>query len=215
MLERAAEAGVGGCLVASADPREHARVIATAETHGLPFALGVHPWWAEIDAGELLAAPHAIGEIGLDRLHRGFETFQVEVLRSWLAVAREHELPVVLHCVRAAPELLGILKRDGLPGRGGMVHGWVHGAPLTEAFLALGLHLSFGPGVLRSRGLHSAAGIPSDRLLLETDCPGGRGAERAEPADLVAVATAIAEARGTEVHTLLSTTGANARRLFR
>jgi TatD DNase family protein len=102
-----------------------------AETGGIAI-LGVHPWsTAELDAKGL--APwledlkqrdlRGIGEIGLDTLHGGWEN-QRRGFRDQLAIARERELPVVLHCVRAYPELLALLERDGVPRAGGMMHAW-------------------------------------------------------------------------------------------
>lgn len=211
VLQRAKAKGIEGALVAAADPQHHGRVRQVAQEHGLVYALGVHPWWAYEPADLPASPPPAIGEIGLDRLHPGFETQQVEVFRDWLGHARLLNRPVVLHCVRAAPEMLGILKRDGLPACGGMVHGWREGPVLTEAFLALGLHLSFGASLHRPKVLATAASLPLSRVLLESDCPHPHAAE---PAAVAAFAAQLGTARDIAPDEVLAITGANARRLF-
>lgn len=219
---RARSAGVGGWAVVGADPAHWERVIHTAEHTGGVALVGLHPWWVgrggELDALASLPEASGIGEIGLDQRH-GELGPQVGALRIQLGVARARDVPVALHCVRAWPELLRLLQDDGLPGAGGMVHGWAGLPWLLEAYLELGLHISIGPRVLRptaKKDRDAARRIPAERLLLETDAPESplRGQRRGEPADLVEVARAVAELRGEEPGEVLARTGANARALF-
>lgn len=176
-----------------------------AATNGIAV-LGIHPWSAAgLDLrpwlAELRVRPlRGIGEIGLDTLHPGGED-QRRVLRDQLALARERDLPVVLHCVRAYPELLAILERDGLPRAGGMAHAWSGPADQVERALRLGLHVSFGPMVLHDRAKKARASVPrvpDDRLLVETDCPNMKapGVIRGEPAHLPRVVDGVAALRG-------------------
>lgn len=230
VLARAAAAGVRGWVLCAADPARWDRVRDLAEAHGMPWTLGLHPWWeprlddAARDA--LLArlaatpTPHGVGETGLDHAVARTPEARVrqhETFRTHLALARERDVPVVVHCVRAYGKLLRAVRRDGLPAAGGMVHAWSGPAELVDDAVAVGLHLSFAAPVVRSRRLQQAlARVPADRLLLETDAPdqaldaGGRG----EPADLIRVAAEVAALRQVDRDALLARTAANARRLF-
>jgi TatD DNase family protein len=108
----------------------------------------------------------------------------------------------VLHIVRAGPEALRVLRADGLPRAGGMVHGCSLAADLVPAYLALGLQLSFGSAITRSgRAAAALRAVPDDRLLLETDCPDQplHPGTRGEPADLPSILAAAAALRGRPV----------------
>lgn len=231
VVARARAAGVGSFVLCGADPEGWDRTAGIAREVGGWACFGVHPWWAATlgaDAldpwlAELRRRPMiALGEIGLDPLRaRDPEARenQRRALREQLAVARERDLPVVLHCVRAYPELLAVLERDGLPRRGGMLHAWSGPPDQVDRAVALGLHLSFGPlvsnpGARKAR--QSAVIVPPDRLLVETDCPDGRpvGTARGEPAHLVRVIDALAALRGEEPRRLGDVAAANTRRLL-
>lgn len=210
-------AGVTGWCVAAADPADWGSLRELATRVGAQVALGLHPWFADrdprpaLDALDALPPPDAVGEIGLDRAHPGFAGRQRDALRAQLAWARQRDLPVVLHCVRAHAELLAVLRSDGLSARGGLVHGWTADAPALAPFLALGLHVSFGRHVLVSaRALRAACATPLDRLLFESDAPSGG----AEPAAIPAFAARVAAARALDAHALLERAGANARALY-
>ncbi len=211
IVARARASGVTGWVIAGTDPAAWARTLAVArETGGFP-ALGVHPWWApRVDLDTAIAdlearRPQAIGEIGLDRLKPGWER-QQKAFRAQLAVARGLNCPVILHVVRAWADVRAILRRDGLPAAGGMVHGWTGPPAAVPEAEALGLMVSFGRGLLRpGRSLESSPRVSLDRLLVETD---------GEPAGLVAVVRALAVRRGVEVGEIERVTAANALRLF-
>ncbi|MCB9664592.1 MAG: TatD family hydrolase [Alphaproteobacteria bacterium] len=227
---RARAAGITGAVIAAADPRDWDRVEAVATSLGLAWTLGVHPWWVpELDADARAAAlqalaarptPHGIGETGLDH-HRArtpeARAAQLDLLRAHLALARERDVPVVLHCVRAYPELLRVLAQDGLPAAGGMVHAWSGPAALVDEAVARGLHVSVGAPVTRSAEVAAAAvRVPAHRLLLETDCPDQplvRGT-RGEPVHLLDVAERVAALRGEPADLVLARAADAARTLF-
>lgn len=226
VCERARQSGVDGWVIAGADPQHWDRVVAVADQTGGIAVLGVHPWWTD-DATpahleSLAGRPlRGVGETGLDYARARTETgrnTQKHWLREVLAIARRRNLPVVLHCVRAWPDLVGILKRDGLPQAGGMVHGWTGDPQATRALIRLGLHVSFGPAVTRPRNhkaRRSVREVPARQLLVETDCPDQMGAERrGEPADLWRVIGAVAAAREEPEGDIARTCRDNARRLF-
>ncbi len=206
---RARAAGVTGCLIAGADPRDADRVASVANALGQPFALGVHPWWSDAvcgpDALAVLAARGdlaIVGETGLDRRNARTETAwqaQVALFRDHLALARTRGLPVVLHVVGAYPEALAWLRRDGVPAAGGMVHAWSGPVDLVAPYVALGLQLSFGGPVTRSRKvLEAALATPDEARLLESDAPDQPLAGRAasEPADVAQLVAFLSAAAG-------------------
>lgn len=225
VVEEAARAGVGSGVLAGADPADWDRVAALGTSRGWPWVIGVHPWWcADLDDAGLDAAlaslaarptPWGVGETGLDR-RRGDLALQERSLRAHLALAQERAVPVVLHIVGAYPEALAVLRDAGVPA-GGMVHSWSGPPELVDAYLALGLHLSFSASACRpGRAAKSAARVPADRLLIETDAPDQPlgPAARGVPADLVAIAEGIGTLRSVSGADLLDASAANVRRLF-
>jgi TatD DNase family protein len=173
-----------------------------------------------------LPLPQAIGELGLDG--RDLQPAspqrlapQERAFRAQLALARQLDLPLVLHVVRAHAPVLRILKGDGVPRRGGVVHSYSGSAELVADYLRLGLHISFAGPVTypEARRVHAAVkAVPSDRLLVETDAPDqtpwARRPAACEPAFLPEVLQALALHRGQPWQELAVTTEANARRLF-
>lgn len=230
IVDRAHAAGVTGWAVAGSDPAGWSRVLDVADRTGGIATLGLHPWWVdrgtpdEVDAALQrlpdLLTPHGLGEIGLDH-HTARDdqarARQLAAFRHQLALARERDLPVVLHCVRAWSELVGWLRRDGLPRAGGLLHGFTGSAQTATELQGLGLHLGVGRAAL-GRGaprlletLRQA--VLAENLVLETDGPWPDG--RGEPADLVEVAMNVASAYNCRVLDLLERAGATARSLWR
>lgn len=230
VVAHARAAGMVGAVVCASDPGGWDRTVTLAERHGLPWTLGLHPWWevdlsdadrdAALDALRDRPTPWGIGETGLD-FHRARSPEQRRRQRhttaAHLALARERDVPVVLHVVRAYPQLLGLLRDHPLPPAGGMVHSWSGAPELVAPALRRGLSLSFSSAVTRSPRLQEALRqVPDDRLLLETDCPdqplvpGTRG----QPLDLLALADHVATLRGQPVEQVLENTTRNARALF-
>lgn len=231
VVARAHASGVERWLIAAAEIADWDRVEAIARATGGTWALGIHPWAASAllpdalaDAAARLRArsPPAIGETGLDLLQAATDAErdrQRASLRVHLAIARELDRPVVLHAVHAMPELIALLRSDGLPRRGGVVHAWSGAPDAVAAVVALGLHVAFGPSILRDRAKKARGSVPlvpPDRLLLETDCPdmAPLGVERGEPAHLVAVAAQVAALRGEDPIAVWDRAAGAARALF-
>ncbi len=147
------------------------------------FAWGIHPWYIREDdfhrVSELAAAKEAgavaIGEIGLDRkIERPSFEQQARFFEAQMAVAREIDLPVIIHCRGAFNELVLSLKKTGMPRAGGLVHSFGGSAEIAAELVKYNLSFSLG-GILtyrnsrkRSRMLKS---IFPGRFLLETDSP--------------------------------------------
>jgi TatD DNase family protein len=229
VVDRMRAAGVARFLIAGSDPANWDRVLHTARRHGGLAAAGIHPWCAADidDPTDLLADLRvrdcdAIGELGLDTLHSdGSPAWerQKRVLRAQLAVARERDLPIVVHGVRAYPELLAILLRDGVPRRGGVMHAWTGHKDQLDRALSLGLHISFAAMITLGRAkkaLDAAAAVPLDRLLAETDCPNQHppGVDRGEPAHLRDVVATLARIRGEDEAVVWRATADNAARIW-
>jgi len=180
---------VAALAAADAAGRERARLW---PSYGLPpWDVGnATPAWRERLRESLAgAARPLVGEAGLDRwmlerarpddprlagLRRAPLDEQVTALRWQLALAAEHGWPVTLHCLDAWGPLLDVL-RDGprLP-RGFLLHAYGGSAELAREFAALGAYFSFNGAFLEPRQATKRAvfaGLPAERLLVETDAP--------------------------------------------
>lgn len=194
--------------------------------------VGVHPHdcgrvpeedWTTLAA--MAADPRvvAIGETGLDfHYDHSPRPIQEESFRRSLAMACAVEKPVVIHIREADDACLRILREEGVPPAGGVVHCFTGDWPRAERYLEMGLHLSVS-GVVTYRtatALREAVSrVPRDRLLVETDCPflapvPHRG-KRNEPAYVARTAEQVAELWGVPVDEVGELTSANVRRLFR
>jgi TatD DNase family protein len=217
VVARAQAAGVSHMVCCATREADWERVLELARAHAcvLPM-LGLHPWFAaEVAAGwvdrlraRVTASGAGIGECGLDfsRDRAGQEA----VFLAQLRLARELDLPLSIHCVRAWGRLTALLRATGIPAAGALVHAFSGSRETAAELQGLGLYLSFGC----TRGEPPAlASVASDRLLFETDAPGGPGEHR-EPAQVVQVAGTWARARaaGPELAVQVQE---NARHLFR
>jgi TatD DNase family protein len=185
---------------------------------------------------EELASTHkkvvAIGEIGLDYYRdRTPREIQRKLFIEQLQLARKLQLPVVIHNRQASGDLLPILRewqadlvrsQSPLVERPGVLHSFSADAQTASQAIELGFFIGItGPVTFRhSEDLRQVvAGLPLDRLLLETDSPfmaphPHRG-RRNEPAYLWHTAEKIASIRNQPLALVVETTSANARRLFK
>ena len=186
---------------------------------GVWWTAGIHPWAAcEVAPEEALAALAdrldrvvAVGELGLDhKVARSpsERAVQLQLLRAQLSLARARDLPVVLHVVRSHGAVLDVLKNDGLPRRGGLVHGFSGAPEVASAYLGLGLHLGLGALSLNPRAQRLRASLPKlpeSRIVVETD-------DSTLP--LSAIVAAVAAARHEPASKTARYTTANAEALF-
>jgi TatD DNase family protein len=231
VLARARAAGVSDIVTPAYDPQSWDAVAALAATHpGVHAALGLHPWVADraLDLDDLRArllacGAVAVGEIGLDAKIVGpGMARQVAVLRPQLRLARELDLPVILHDRGAAEHLVPLLREvyGGAPARG-VVHAFSRGPELARRYLDLGLHLGFGGAVTRTdaRARRAAAAAPPERIVLETDAPSiglqDVPAGECEPRHVHEVCLALAGLRGLTADAVAALTTENALELFR
>ncbi len=196
-------------------------------------AIGFHPYHADrLDASALellsgLAASErvvAIGEIGLD-YYRYAETSPAEQRRAFeaqLELAATLRLPVIIHNREADDDTAAILAnaRDRLPGV--IMHCFGGSAAFAGKCVEQGFHISFAGNVTfpKAEPLREAAAVvPTDRLLVETDCPylapqPVRG-KRCEPRYVHHTARCVADLKGVTLAEFAARTTSNAARLFR
>lgn len=197
-----------------------------ASDPGLYPALGLHPVYLDdhrdSDLTELARAiahrrPVAIGEIGLDYWVRALDRSRQQTLfEDQLAIARDADLPVLLHVRKAHEQVLATLKRIRV--RGGIAHAFSGGLEEARRYRDLGFALGFG-GMLtfaRSNKLRAlAAALPIDAIVLETDAPdltvAAHQGRRNSPEYLPDVLAALAQVRGEEPDWLAAQTTGNAR----
>jgi TatD DNase family protein len=239
VVQRARDAGVAHalCILAADNAVEAERALTLAQMWpALRFGIGLHPHQAAQFEGREAAveglvrsairatpATRALGEIGLD-YHYDFapRPVQQEVFRIQIRLARELDLPVVIHTRQAEDDTLAILREEGGRAVRGVLHCFTGSRRLAEEGLDLGLHISFAgiitfPKAGELRELLPV--VPDDRLLCETDSPylaptPHRG-KRNEPAWVSRVAEELAAVRRISVERLQERIAANFTALFR
>lgn len=232
VLDRAAIAGIRTIVVPGYELASSRRAVELASLHdSLYAAAGISPHEAKTSSEpameEICAlASHprsaAVGEIGLDYFHDlSPRDVQQQVLREHLALARTLNKPVIVHLRDAAADLFRIFREDGLPSAGGVMHCFTGSPEDAQEALDLGLHVSFS-GILvfaKNGEMHkSAAMIPDDRILVETDSPyltppPWRG-KRNEPSCITVTLAKLAEIRGVSAEHIAELTARNAISLF-
>ncbi len=194
-------------------------------------AAGSHPDAAdEVDASVLEAYRvlckqnpkiRAIGEIGLDYHYEDIpRDIQIRAFRDQMALARELELPVIVHEREAHEDGMRIIKE--FPDVRGVFHCYSGSAEMARQLVELGWYIGF-TGVLTfknaRKALETAAAIPLERIVLETDCPymspePFRG-RRNDPGKLYRMAQALAQLRGLSEEEVQAATMENGKRLYR
>ena len=201
--------------------------------HKYPFmyaAVGVHP----DEVGELSDERFeymkaqcqkekvvAVGEIGLDYY---WDNESHDVQKKWfikqLELARELDLPVIIHSRDAAADTLEIMKEYG-QGLRGVIHCFSYSIELAREYVKMGYHIGIGGVVTFKNGRklkEIAAEIPLDRILLETDCPylapvPFRG-KRNDSSYISYVAKEIADLKGITYEEVVAQTEKNGKDLF-
>lgn len=231
VVEHSREAGLVGIVSIGFEPSGWAPTLQLAERYDLVYpALGIHPNNADQTSADTLAQLVAfckdgrvvgLGETGLDyyREYVSHDT-QRESFRAHLGLARQLDLPVIIHNRDAHADILEILKRDG-QGTRGVMHSFSGDAAYASECLALGYMISLAGPVTFKKAVDKhevAATVPLDMLLVETDCPyltpePYRG-RRNEPAYVSYTAQAIDRIRELPYSVVAEATTANAARLF-
>ena len=240
VVTRARAAGVQQVVLPAVAAANFDAVRALAHEHDFAYALGIHPLCvdraqdADLTALRTALQTHrddprlvAVGEIGLDHFVPGLDRAQQEVFYvAQLKLAREFDLPVILHVRRSADTLLKHLRLIRV--RGGIAHAFNGSEQQALAFVALGFKLGFGGTLTFERALQIrrlARTLPLSAIVIETDAPDippawlYRDAEqrragetaRNEPGELPRIAAELAALRGITLAELADATHANAR----
>lgn len=223
--------GIGAVVNAASDVESSRAALALALRYDFLWATaGVHPHEASsLDDEALLAVEQlccsgervvALGEIGLDYFYdfapRGVQRAAFE---RQLALARELDMPVVIHSRDAAQDTLELVQKYRPQG---VIHCFSGSAELARQYAAMGMYIGF-TGVVTfpnaRKPLEAAAAVPLSKLLIETDCPylapvPFRG-KRCDSSMLPHTAAAVAAARGIAPDELIRATWENAACVYR
>jgi len=229
--QRWQSAGVCRLVHSCVNPADFPKMQAIAQHFPeVSLAVGLHPlstaeFWQDQLAEQIKTLAQsdsrivAIGETGLDFYKAENQPEQITAFQHQLAIAQDLGLPVIIHCRESAHATYEVLK--DFPNIRGVMHCWAGNPQETEWFLSLGMYISFS-GIItfkNAKQIHESSKIvPSDRLLIETDCPflaphPQRG-KRNEPALVKYVAHKLAELRQTDILEITEQTTNNAFTLF-
>ncbi len=232
VIQRAKAAGVEKMVVVGFDHETIKKAIALAEAHDFIYAaVGWHPvdaidftdedllWLEELAHHKKVVA---LGEMGLDyHWDKSPKNVQKDVFRKQIALAKKVKLPIIIHNREATDDVIAILQEEHAEEVGGIMHCFAGEVEHVEPCLDMNFYISLGGPVTFKNAKapkEVAKVVPSDRLLVETDCPflaphPHRG-KRNEPAYVRLVAEQIADLRETSIETVEQQTTANALRLF-
>jgi TatD DNase family protein len=231
-VKRAEEAGVELILVAGIDLASSEKAVSIAARYEpVKACVGIHPWnadeYGEKARGRLLELASrdgvvAISEIGLDAVGRRDRTgeyvneplpmdVQLKTFLGQLDLAKEVDLPVIVHDRMPGIEVFNHLEERDVSGLGAAIHGFDKDETYAKRFTETGAYLSISARsilVPENKGLRKAiAATPIRLLLTETD--------RGEPADVVESAREVAKLKGLTVEEAGRKATENLRRLLR
>ncbi|MGM0425780.1 MAG: TatD family hydrolase [Thermodesulfobacteriota bacterium] len=232
VIERALNGGVNRIVSVGIDRKSSADAIGLARQYGcVKAAIGYHPHHAEVctrsdldDLVKMVSEPAVVawGEIGLD-FYRGYAALeaQEQIFETQVKLARDLNLPVIIHDREAHEAVYSVLKKMGKGDRRGVIHCFSGDVTLAQAFMDLGYYISIPGTVTYKKAVtvqHVAASLPLDRLLVETDAPylapvPKRG-KRNEPFFVTYTAQEVARLRGLSLAEVARQTTKNAEYLF-
>ena len=225
--------GVGQLVNVGADMASSKEALALAKQYDfIHAALGVHPSevadlteadmdWIRSHASEEKVV--AIGEIGLD-YH--WDEPEPAAQRKWflrqIQLAREVQLPVIIHSRDAAQDTLEIMEEHCDWSQGGVIHCFSYSVEMARIYLKKGFYLGIGGVVTFKNGrklVEVVKEAPLEQLVLETDSPyltpvPNRG-KRNDSRQLTHVVDAIAQIKGISREEVIRVTEQNARRMYR
>ncbi|MDH5395269.1 MAG: TatD family hydrolase [Gammaproteobacteria bacterium] len=225
VLEQCHSLGIEKIIVPAIESATWPGLLELCRTNkGLYPALGLHPVFIEHHQAENIqqleellenTSPVAIGEIGLDFYLKELDKEKQQVLfEQQLLIAKNHDLPVILHVRKAHDQVLQCLNK--IKVKGGFCHAFNGSLQQAEKYIALGFKLGFG-GTLtyeNATKIHALAkALPLQSIVLETDAPdmvveSHRG-QRNSPAYIVDALNALAKIRNEDIHILATQTTRN------
>lgn len=165
----------------------------------------------------------AIGEIGLDYWYKPkgkakreeYVNKQKEIFEKQLDLAKEVNLPIVVHCRNAFDDLIDILSRKNIPG---VIHCFTGNKDNVESLLELGYFFGINGIIFKVNLDDSIRAIPLEKMLLETDCPylsPPNFEERNNPFSIELIIDEISKIKGISREEIIEKTTQNAKNLFR
>ncbi len=235
IAQGAQERGVSCIVIPAVERANFSTVVELAARHrNCVYALGIHPLYVERSDDSDLAALReavrlalddprfvAVGEIGLDFFVPGLAGGPLREKQEYfyseqLKIARDFDLPVLLHVRRAQDVILKYLRRITVPG--GIAHAFNGSFQQAGHFLDLSFKLGFGGAMTFTRALQIrrlATQLPPEAIVLETDAPDISPSwlhpARNSPEQLPAIGAALAELRGMAPQDIARITTGNAR----
>lgn len=226
ILNRCRDTGISKIIIPAIESKTWPKLLELCDSHKELYpALGLHPVFIEQHLADDIhkleqllehSSPVAIGEIGLDFYIKELDQGkQLELFEQQLLVARNHNLPVILHVRKAHDQILKLLTK--IKVKGGFCHAFNGSMQQAEKYIELGFKLGFG-GTLtypNSTKIHSLAkALPLESIVLETDAPdmvveSHRG-ERNSPEYITESLTALAEIRDQDIEVIAQQTTQNA-----
>ncbi len=228
VLRRAADIGINTFIVPAVHADSCHKLFTLSQQHDEMYpAYGFHPWFCDNHhdndfdlLAEYLHSAIAVGECGLDfGLCKTDAGTQLSWLRPQLQLARDFNLPVILHSLKATDMLIGEIKK--WPGLQGVVHSYSGSLQQAQQLIDLGFYLGFGGAITRPQANKShdlIKQLPLANILIETDAPDQapytqRG-KRNEPAFLIEIAEHVARLRDMHTNEIADICNANAKELF-
>jgi len=229
LLHQAFDAGIRRIVIPSiARKHWHRTLQLIGENCGVRLypALGMHPFFMalhqesdlavldrllSLKAGQIVA----VGEVGLDFAKaKNNKEAQLALFEAQLQLAKKHQLPVILHVVKAHDQTLKLLKQ--YPEITGIVHAYSGSLNQAEQYIKQGFLIGIGgaitwPTANKKRVLFSQ--LPLESLALETDAPDmapdGLKGQRNTPSQVAVVAQALATCRGEPLEKIIQVTTNN------
>lgn len=235
VLERAEQSQIEKMVTVSVDEKswESNRKLAEAHSH-VWYSLGLHPHeakdWLEckprfLNAYETAQKNHkcvALGEMGLDFYYNHSDRdVQLMCFEEQLTLAKQWNLPVIIHCRDAFKDTYELLRKVGLGPKGGVMHCFTGNKEQAKEAVDLGLMISFS-GIVTfktAQDLKEAAkSLSLSQMVIETDCPflapvPFRGKPN-EPSLLPETAKVLADLKGVALEEIRERTSENASKLF-
>ncbi len=233
LLNSFPQQGIGTVVTVGADIATSQAALLLAQKYDYVYAaLGVHPSetgdlieedleWIRQHASEKKVL--AIGEIGLDYYWNEPEPSVQKIwFQKQIALAKEVDLPIIIHSREAAEETMQIIKETKAYECGGVIHCYSYSKELAKEFVKMGYFIGVGGVVTFKNGRklkETVEAIPLEHIVLETDCPylapePNRG-KRNNSTNLFYVAEEIARLKGITKEEVITITETNARRMYR
>jgi TatD DNase family protein len=230
VMQRARDAGITDFIVPAIDQPHWQQLSELSEQYeGIHAAYGLHPMFMDVHRPEHLAQLDAwldqhpavaVGECGLDFYIPDHDVeAQIALLEAQLLIARNQQLPVIIHCRRAMDQIISLLRKTA-PLQG-VLHSFNGSRQQADQAMALGFRFGIGGPITYERAQKMralVAELPRDSLLLETDAPdqpvSGHQGARNEPALMTHVLKAVADIRKETPEEVARYTSSNARELF-